>query len=110
MAVGQRTGQVASPIHPSPLGCCGHPGLLEARRKCCLRLTSCLCPLFVCLVVCLYWRCAWLLLRLCGLLLQVADLLEARPELALGQMGNEVAADLLQAGTGVEVDEAEVGY
>lgn len=39
---------------------------------------------------------------------QVTDLLEARPELTLGQMGNEVVADLLQAGTGVEVEESEV--
>ncbi|CAM9880819.1 unnamed protein product, partial [Scytosiphon promiscuus] len=39
---------------------------------------------------------------------RVTDLLEARPELTLGQMGNEVVADLLQAGTGVEVDESEV--
>jgi len=43
--------------------------------------------------------------------MQVTELLEARPELTLGQMGNEVAADLLQAGTGnVEVDEAEVRF
>lgn len=38
----------------------------------------------------------------------MTDLLEARPELTLGQMGNEVVADLLQAGTGVEVEESEV--
>ncbi|CAN0117315.1 unnamed protein product, partial [Ectocarpus sp. 4 AP-2014] len=39
---------------------------------------------------------------------RVADLLESRPELTLGQMGNEVVADLIQAGTGVDVDESEV--
>lgn len=41
---------------------------------------------------------------------QVADLLESRPELTLGQMGNEVVADLIQAGTGVDVDESEVSF
>lgn len=35
-------------------------------------------------------------------------MLDARPELTLGQLGNEVVADLLQAGTGVEVNESEV--
>lgn len=39
---------------------------------------------------------------------QVADLLETRPELSLGQIGNEVVADLIQAGTGAEVGESEV--
>ncbi|CAN0347270.1 unnamed protein product, partial [Ectocarpus sp. 8 AP-2014] len=39
---------------------------------------------------------------------RVAELLESRPELTLGQMGNEVVADLIQAGTGVDVDESEV--
>lgn len=38
----------------------------------------------------------------------MVDLLEARPELTLGQTGNEMVADLIQAGTGVDVDEAEV--
>lgn len=38
----------------------------------------------------------------------MADLLEDRPELTLGQMGNEVVADLIQAGTGAEVEESEV--
>lgn len=41
---------------------------------------------------------------------QVADLLESRPELTLGQMGNEVVADLIQAGTGVDVEESEVRF
>lgn len=45
-----------------------------------------------------------------GILVQVTDLLEARPELTLGQMGNEVVADLIQAGTGAEIEESEVCF
>lgn len=39
---------------------------------------------------------------------QVTDLLDERPELTLGQAGNEIVADLVQAGTGVEVGEDEL--
>lgn len=42
------------------------------------------------------------------MLVQVTDLLEERPDLTLGHMGNEVVADLIQAGTGAEVEESEV--
>lgn len=39
---------------------------------------------------------------------QVTDLLDERPELTLGQAGDEVVADLVQAGTGVGVGEDEL--
>ena len=39
---------------------------------------------------------------------QVTELLEEVPELTLGQAGNEIVADLVQAGTGAEVGETEV--
>ena len=35
-------------------------------------------------------------------------MLDARPELTLGQLGNEVVADLLQAGGGAEVSQSDV--
>lgn len=38
----------------------------------------------------------------------MADVLEARPELTLGQTGSEMVADLIQVGSGAEVAESEV--
>lgn len=42
------------------------------------------------------------------MLSQISDLLDERPELTLGQAGDEVVADLVQAGTGVGVGEDEL--
>lgn len=38
----------------------------------------------------------------------MTDILEARPELTLGPLSSETVADLIQVGTGAEVDESEV--